>query len=162
MADIDTPRTEDLPKPSKKPILLAIILGILGAIGGFFASYSGKILTTASAFQTNSLPAEMNPSPEVSFIEIPAILVSLGSNSTNKHLSFKSQLEVPLRYHADVEHLLPRVIDVINSYLRALETEDFDSPTILVRLRSQLLRRIQVVVDQEKVNDLLIMEFVLN
>jgi flagellar FliL protein len=54
------------------------------------------------------------------------------------------------------------VIDVLNSYLRALEPGDLEDPSALTRIRSQMLRRVQVVAGLNKVNDLLIMEFVLN
>ena len=56
----------------------------------------------------------------------------------------------------------PRVVDVLNSYLRALEPSDLEANSILVRLRAQMLRRIQIVTGAGRVNDLLIMEFVLN
>ena len=62
----------------------------------------------------------------------------------------------------EVETVLPRVTDVLNSYLRALELDDLRDPLALTRLRAQMLRRIQVVVGKERVRDLLIMEFVLN
>ncbi len=57
---------------------------------------------------------------------------------------------------------MPRVIDVLNSYLRALETSDLADSTALVRLRAQMLRRVQIVTGGDRVHDLLIMEFVLN
>ena len=57
---------------------------------------------------------------------------------------------------------MPRVIDVLNSYLRALEIGDIADAAALVRLRAQMLRRIQIVTGAGRVNDLLIMEFVLN
>jgi flagellar FliL protein len=57
---------------------------------------------------------------------------------------------------------MPRVIDVLNGYLRAVEPGDFDDPAILGRLRAQMLRRVQIVTGTERVRDLLIMEFVLN
>ena len=49
-----------------------------------------------------------------------------------------------------------------NSYLRALELRDLEDPSALTRLRAQMLRRVQVVAGPERVNDLLVMEFVLN
>ncbi len=162
MTDIETEKMEDSTAPSKWPLIVALTLGIIGASMGFFASYSGKVLNPSASPHTKLLPAEMSAVNEVAFLEIPSILVSLDPASSNKHLSFKSQLEVPLRFQTDVAHILPRVIDVINSYLRALETKDFESPEILMRLRSQLLRRIQVIAGKERVNNLLIMEFVLN
>ncbi len=77
-------------------------------------------------------------------------------------MRFRAQLEVPSKYKADVETLLPRVVDVLNSYLRALETGDLTDPSALVRLRAQMLRRVQIVTGEGRVNDLLIMEFVVN
>jgi flagellar FliL protein len=65
-------------------------------------------------------------------------------------------------YRADVEHLMPRVVDVLNSYLRALELGDLTDSAALMRLRAQMLRRLQVVTGEGRINDLLIMEFVLN
>ena len=57
---------------------------------------------------------------------------------------------------------MPPIIDVLNGYLRALEVTDIEDPAALTRLRSQMLRRAQVVAGPERINDLLIMEFVLN
>ena len=57
---------------------------------------------------------------------------------------------------------MPRVVDVLNSYLRALEIDDLRGNAALVRLRAQMLRRVQTVIGRDRVNDLLIMEFVMN
>ena len=58
--------------------------------------------------------------------------------------------------------LRPRILDVLNGYLRAVEVAELEDPSALVRLRAQMLRRIQVVAGEGRVNDLLISEFVLN
>ena len=63
---------------------------------------------------------------------------------------------------ADVEAIKPRIIDVLNGYLRAVRVSDLEDPTVLIKLRSQMLRRVQVVTGPGYVRDLLIMEFVLN
>jgi flagellar FliL protein len=70
-------------------------------------------------------------------------------------------LEVPKSYQEDVTKVLPRVVDVLNSYLSALEIEDLEDRAALTRLRAQMLRRVQIVTGQGRVNDFLIMEFVL-
>ncbi len=57
---------------------------------------------------------------------------------------------------------MPRVVDVLNGYLRALEIQDIESAAALTRLRAQMLRRVQIVAGPGRINDLLIMEFVLN
>ncbi|MGR3678953.1 MAG: flagellar basal body-associated FliL family protein, partial [Paracoccaceae bacterium] len=75
---------------------------------------------------------------------------------------FKAQVEVPVEAVSDVEKLKPRITDVLNSYLRAIEASNLDDALALTRLRSQMLRRINIVTGQGRVHDLLIMEFVLN
>jgi flagellar FliL protein len=54
------------------------------------------------------------------------------------------------------------VLDVLNTYLRAVQARDIEDPAALARLRAQMLRRIQVVTGDGQVRDLLITEFVLN
>ena len=53
-------------------------------------------------------------------------------------------------------------VGVMNSYLRALDTAALEDPAGLVRMRAQMLRRIQMVTGDGRVRDLLITEFVLN
>ena len=57
---------------------------------------------------------------------------------------------------------MPRVLDVLNTYLRAVEVRDLEEPAALARLRAQMLRRVQVVTGEGRVRDLLVTEFVLN
>ena len=65
-------------------------------------------------------------------------------------------------HKSHVEKLMPRIVDVTNTYLRALKLADLEDAQALIRLRAQLLRRMQVVTGAGRINDLLIMEFVLN
>jgi flagellar FliL protein len=77
-------------------------------------------------------------------------------------LRFSAQLEVSPQYVEDVTKLIPRVMDVLNSYLRAVSLADIEDPGALVSLRAQMLRRVQLVTGEGRVRDLLVMEFVLN
>ena len=90
------------------------------------------------------------------------MVVSLFDKGRDRQLRFRAQIEAPGRYQNDVETLLPRIVDVLNSYLRAVELDDLKDASALVRLRAQMLRRVQIVVGDGRINDLLIMEFVLN
>ena len=99
---------------------------------------------------------------KLAFIEMEPIVITLRKASGIKHLRFNAQLEVDALHQAEVEKVLPRVVDVLNSYLRALELEDLSDPMALPRLRAQMLRRINIATGQGRVRDLLIMEFVLN
>jgi flagellar FliL protein len=162
MSDISLAIDDEPKKASKLPLILGALACIIGLSGGFFATYTGLILSEESSVDANNEHADLEILEDIAFVEVPPIIVNLRPGSANKHLSFRVQLEVPELYRKDVEHLLPRIIDVLNGYLSALETEDFANPTIIVRLRSQLLRRVQVVTGLDRVNDLLVMEFLLN
>ena len=65
-------------------------------------------------------------------------------------------------YEQAVADIMPRIVDVLNGYLRAVATEDLERPTALVRLRAQMLRRIRLIADKREIRDLLVAEFVLN
>lgn len=101
-------------------------------------------------------------SGDLGFLEIEPILISLSDSSEVRHLRFRAQLEIAAAHRPEVQHLMPRIVDLLNGYLRALQIEDFEDPLILTRLRAQLLRRVQVIAGPGRVNDVLIMEFVLN
>ena len=50
-------------------------------------------------------------------------MISLAPGASAKHLRFAGQLEVEPALAADVTALMPRVLDVLNTYLRAVEVK---------------------------------------
>lgn len=167
MADAEEPVAGDEKVPKKKSrkgLLIGVVLALLTGGGGFFAAYSGLILgskaTTASI--DGVAEEEVAALPPVAFVEIDPLVVSLGSGANSRHLRFRASLEVEPQYQDDVTRLIPRVLDVLNSYLRAVKMRDIEDPSALLMLRAQMLRRIQLVTGEGRVRDLLIMEFVLN
>lgn len=165
MADTEEKQSEPPKKASKLPLILGILLALLGGGGGFYAVYSGLILGGGPADASYPDPAEnadISAMPDVAFIPLEPMVISLDNGASGQHLRFRAQLEVRPKHKGEVEQLISRVIDVLNSYLRALDTAEFQGNAALVKLRSQMLRRIQIVTGGERVNDLLIMEFVLN
>lgn len=153
-------------KKSKLPLIIGLVLALAGGGGGFYATYSGMLMWAESH---GDMPAEkktekppVGAMPDIAFVAIEPLVISIGQGAGSQHLRFRAQIEVPSSHQSDVETLLPRVVDVLNSYLRALEAKDLADAAALVRLRAQMLRRIQIVAGEGRVNDLLIMEFVLN
>lgn len=176
-----TQAVENAPKSSKKPLILGLVLALLGGGGGFFGAYTNGFgllggdshaegEPAADAHGTAGAHAETGhaPSPAtrpgaaVSFVPLDPITINLGPPGESRHLRFAAQLEVPTARAAEVQHLTPRILDVINIYLRALDPHEIEEPAALVRLRAQMLRRIRIVAGPEAVNDLLIIEFVFN
>jgi flagellar protein FliL len=146
-------------KRSKKPLLIGLVLAILLGGGGFYATWSGLILGTEDHGEDAAAPG---PLAGVAFVPLETMVVSLGPDSGSEHLRFTAQVEVVDTAEADVTLLKPRILDVLNSYLRAIDTASIEDPQAMARLRAQMLRRVQVVTGEGRVRDLLITEFVLN
>lgn len=172
-------------KGMKIPLIvgLALMLGLGG--GGFFATSSGMLdglLGKADAPEDQAEvaahapsdaqdkdhgvtpPATLhgNPTQIASFVPLDPLVISLGSGRDLAHLRFSGHLEVEGGSEEIVRALMPRVLDVLNSYLRAIDPVELAEPSKLIRYRAQMLRRIQLVIGDGRVKDLLIAEFVLN
>ncbi|MHA1128776.1 MAG: flagellar basal body-associated FliL family protein [Alphaproteobacteria bacterium] len=177
MTDAAMPQNEETPKKGKK----GLIFGVLGAVilGGaaFFVTYTGIF---PSAGGDSEIAADSHGAPvddghgasdegehgdaesKVTFIALDPVVISLGKFASSRYLHFQAYLEVPSAAAEEVEHLSPRVLDVLNTYLRAISESELEDPTSMNRLRAQMLRRVQVVVGEKNVRDLLITEFILN
>lgn len=162
MTDAVAEAPQEAQKSSKMPLILGVVAAVVGGGVGFYAAFSGLILGHESP--TSEVEEKRQPGalPDVAFVAVEPMTVSISPVSQGRHLIFRAELEVPSQYASDVTILLPRVVDVMNGYLRALETRDIENAASLTRIRAQLLRRVQIVAGPDRVNDLLIMEFVLN
>ena len=112
---------------------------------------------------TEAIPEDdaLSPLADLTFVPLPPMVIALGDSSANRLLRFQAQLEVSSGDEETVSYLEPRIMDVLNTYLRAVSVEDLESRRALIRLRAQMLRRIQIVTGGDHVRDLLITEFVL-
>jgi flagellar protein FliL len=154
---------EEKPKRGGKMILVvSLVLALVGGGGGYVAATSGVLPGGSGAQKGGEDTSAGQTAARIAFLPVDPIVVSLGATGMNRHLSFRAQLEVPQANSAEVTALMPRIVDVMNSYLRAVDVREFDAPHGLIRLRAQMLRRVQLIVGDGKVNDLLVMEFVLN
>ena len=150
---------EDARKGSKKPLLLGAALALALGGGAFHAVRSGLVLEPPRPELAES---QIEALPDVGFVAMEPIVISLGGPASRRHLRFEAQLEVAAGYEEEVARMLPRVTDVLNGYLRALDLSELEETSSLIRLRSQMLRRVQIVTGEGRVRDLLVMEFVLN
>lgn len=163
MAEAEAPQDAEPKKKSKLPLIIGLVLFLALGGGGFFAVYSGMILAPAEAegAHADAAPAEALPN-DFAFVAVPSLTISLGSPQDKRHLRFTAQLEVSKSMEKAVTDLMPRILDVVNGYMRAVDMTDLQDPDALVRLRAQMLRRIQIVTGEGHVRDLLITEFVMD
>ena len=186
MSDAETNPEEEPKKSGKKPLIIGLVLALAGGGGGFYAAISGLIPfgnQASDGHVESDSNGEMNTDSHgemtaqgqedmhgdmpmdignIAYVEIDPITISLNDSQSARHLRFRAQLEVNADAEEEVMAISPRVTDVLNSYLRAVELNDLTGPLALARLRAQMLRRVQVVTGKGRVRDLLIMEFVLN
>jgi len=162
MADETEPEpTEEKKKGGKKGLIIGLLGALLAGGGGFYATYAGLILGAPAAAADHAPESDLPPLSEISFIALEPMVVSLGSAANAKYLRFSAQLDVDPASTEAVNMVLPRIVDVLNTYLRAVSEDELGKPAALERLRAQMLRRIQVVTEHGQVKDLLITEFVL-
>ncbi|MEO8531816.1 MAG: flagellar basal body-associated FliL family protein [Deltaproteobacteria bacterium] len=158
--------TEEKPKKKSKALLFGLILAVLLGAGGFFAAQKGLIpglgASHAPEADTHAESEEPVPGGDVEFVAVEPLTVTLTSSDRYKYLRFSSQIEVPMGEVEAVTKLMPRIVDAMNSYLRAVNPDEFERDGALLKLRSQLLRRVQLVVGETHATNLLVMEFVLN
>lgn len=141
-------------------MLVALPLALVAAGGGFYATWSGLIALPAGG---GGPAAATVPSVSgIAFVPVAPILVNIGDAAAGRHLRFVAELEVTRGEASAVSALMPRILDVLNGYLRAVAVEELLAPAALVRLRAQMLRRVQVVAGAGRVRDLLVNEFVVN
>lgn len=161
MAEAEDPQDAAPKKKSKKPLIIGLVLALLLGGGGFYATWSGLILGAGGADHATP-EAEVGALPDIAFVPVDPLVITLGSGAEVRHLRFTSQIEVAAPNAAEVQMLLPRIVDVLNGYMRAVDVAQLEDPAALVRIRAHLLRRIQIVTGEGRVRDLLVTEFVLN
>ncbi|MDJ0637854.1 MAG: flagellar basal body-associated FliL family protein [Paracoccaceae bacterium] len=157
MADENEDVEEEPKKKGKGGLLIGLVLAVLAG-GGAFAFASGML----GGGSTKEEPKKMTLSDDLAFVSLEPMTVSIGNPTDRRYLRFRAELEVDSGLQSDVEKMLPRVMDVLNTYLQSLEMEDIEDPSSLLTLRSQMRRRIDLVVGGDRVHDLLVMEFVVN
>lgn len=149
-------------KKSKLPLVLGLVLFAVGAAGGFVAMRKGLVPGMGGLAPAHADAQAFPALPDIAFVPVERLVINLGDSGSARYLRFQAQIEVNGAHADDVTRLLPRIVDVLNGYLRAVDLRDIEDRSALVRLRAQMLRRIQLVAGAGRVRDLLITEFVVN
>lgn len=139
-------------------LAVAILALVLGG-GGFYATYSGMIADML-AHEEPAHPVADAQGPR--FLELDPMLVSVGGPGSIKQLRFRAFLQIPHEGADHVSELQPRILDIFTTYLRALGIDTLEDPAALLRIRAQLLRRVQLLAGPDAVSDLLIIDFVIS
>ena len=150
-----TPATSAKRWLSLKLILIAVggIVAV-GAMGGaYFFFFAGR---SSAAVAVNQVK------PPV-FFDMPDVLVNLSNSGGERtqYLKVKIVLELPDQaMMAQVQPLMPRLMDTFQTYLRELRPTDLDGSAGLYRLKEELTRRVDAAIAPSRINAVLFKEIV--
>lgn len=152
-------------------LVLIVVAGLVVAGGGGAAAWflgllgGGKSEAAAAAHpeggaEGHGTPAVDPPPPQVSFVDLPDVLVNLkSSNKRPRFLKLKVALEVKdARAAEQVRALTPRIMDGFQLYLRALDADEIQGSNGMLTLKEELLARINQAVAPSRINDVLLKE----
>jgi flagellar FliL protein len=146
-------------KAKKKPPMKLIVMAAAGLVvlagvagGGYFFFSGGE----------HDKPAQAVVKPAI-FVDMPDVLVNLANAGTDRtqYLKVKIVLEVPdALLVAQIQPLMPRVMDAFQTYLRELRPTDLDGSAGLYRLKEELTRRVNTAVAPNRITAVLFKEIV--
>lgn len=168
----ETETTDEAAKPKRSPLkrILGILLpALMFGGGGFYATYSGAINLPigpgaggGDSHHAEETSKKKDPAAfDVAYLPLEELVVPLSARARAQFLIFGASIEVAPEDLAAFETIHPRILDVLNTYLRAVEESDLERPSAMFKLRAQLLRRIRVISAPAEPKDLLITTFVL-
>ena len=146
-------------RPSrKKLVILAIPMVVLLAVAAFFSGVLDPIF--GGGTDDGHGKGESGHAEPAVYYDLPEMLVNL--NSSGRKTNFlKLVVSLELENEGDIAQLelvMPRIIDNFQVYLRELRIEDLRGSAGVYRLREELLARVNGAGMSVHVNDVLLKE----
>jgi len=137
-----------------------LVLGGGGA-GAYFFLFSGHDAKAVKTADGKPVPPPI-VAPQVAFYEMPDMVVNIQSADGNPaYLKLSVALELTgADEKAGIQPLMPRVVDQFQGYLRELRVDDLKGSAGVLRLKEELLRRINVATAPFAVKDVLLKEMI--
>ena len=152
--------------PRKLQIIAAA--GLLLVLGGGGAGLYYFVLSAPAedpaVAEAASVKTEQDklPPEKAAFLDIPDIIVNIQTpDSTPAYLKLSVSLELDkVEEKATIEPVMPRIIDQFQGYLRELRVEDIRGSAGVMRLKEELLRRVNLAAAPTNVRDVLLKEMI--
>jgi flagellar protein FliL len=137
---------------------LVLLLAIGGGVYYFFFSGSGDAASKTKV-AANGAPLV---APQVVFFDMPDLVVNIQSaDGAPAYLKLAVSLELDgADEKPGLQALMPRIVDQFQSYLRELRIDDLRGSAGVMRLKEELLRRINVAAAPFSVRDVLLKEMI--
>ena len=137
----------------KKILIIAVPLVLLLGGGGYFAM---------GFLGSGSDGAEDEIAKPAVYYDLPDMVVNLSStNRRAQYLKLKVSLEAKEQETlAALDPVMPRVMDMFQTYLRELRTSDLNGSAGIFKLKEELLRRVNIAIYPKQVDRVLFKEIV--
>jgi flagellar FliL protein len=137
----------------------ALILLVGGSGAGLYVFVFSAPKAEAGARTADAVP--VTP-PQVAFYDVPAIITNLQSTDGNPvYLKLSTSLELDnAEEKPGLAAVMPRIVDQFQGYLRELRIDDLKGSAGVIRLKEELLRRINVAAAPYHVRDVLLKEMI--
>jgi len=147
-----------------KKLLIIAVAGLVLLLGGGGAGLYFFVFSTPKAAAGGAM-ADATPvtPPQVAFYDVPDIITNLQSADGNPtYLKLSTSLELDnADEKAGLAVVMPRVVDQFQGYLRELRIDDLKGSAGVIRLKEELLRRINVAAAPYHVRDVLLKEMII-
>lgn len=148
----ETAATPPPGKPGKRRLLIAAPVVLLLTAGGLWFA---DVLPYPLARGSRTAQTEAGATPI--YVNVPELIANLNSASKRaRYVKMTVRIEVMSNSDADkVRDAMPRVLDVIQTYLREMRPEELRGSAGVYRLREELLVRANAAVAPAKISDIL-------
>lgn len=167
----DAEAVDSAPKKGKKKLLfiaggsgvviiIAAVLFLTGMLGGGAKEANKEEHNPEEAAAQKALDTEAS---KPVYYELPEFLVNLNS-TTNRASFIKMSVTLELRDKSGVVTMdanKPRIQDIFNTYLRELRPADVQGSEGIYRLRTELLARLNSMIEDGAVKDILFGEIII-
>ncbi len=162
----------DEEKPKSKKILMVIALLVLlggGGAGAYFTGALDDLITPKQKVEKiadkemKSEIAKNDTAPKISYHELPEFVANLNPGSATPSF-IKMAITVEMASPELVIRLQavqPKIMDVVNTYLRELRPSDLKGSAGVHRLREELTSRFNKILYPDKINNVLFKELLI-
>ncbi|HEY4113424.1 MAG TPA: flagellar basal body-associated FliL family protein [Rhizomicrobium sp.] len=149
---------------SKKMLLIAggaLLLLLAGGGGGAYFFLFSKPDASATKTADAAPPLPLTP-PDVAYFDMPDLIVNIQTaDGTAAYLKLGISLELDsVAEKAGLQALKPRIVDQFQGYLRELRVDDLKGSAGVLRVKEELLRRVNFVAAPYRVKDVLLKEMI--
>jgi flagellar FliL protein len=157
--------------PKKGEILKSLLIGMVLALvlggGAAFVVMSGMVnvpflgddKAEKDTEKNNENKAEKREDPV--FVAFESLDLTIGGALAPRQLRITLAIETSQENAKRIEEMKPRILDALNTLLRAVDESDLSEPYAMDRLRSHMARRVSLAVGPDAVHDVLIMQYVI-